>query len=74
MNRDQHMEGFRTASIEQQRQQTMLEGAIKLYRASKPGETERYHMMAHTTLDAILDAERKMAHHLEQATRLLGRD
>lgn len=72
MNRDQHMEQFKQASIEAQRHQTMLEGAVKLYRASRGKEVDVYHSMARAQLDGILDAERKMQHHLAEATKLLG--
>lgn len=69
MSRKTHFAAMQTAFLTAQRQQDVMEGAIKLYGAVGATEAEKYGEIARAALDAILDAKRAHAVHMERAMR-----
>lgn len=69
MSRKTHLAAMQSAFLTAQRQQDVMEGAIKLYGALAPTEAERYGEIARAALDSILDAKRAHAIHLERLMR-----
>ena len=69
MSRAKHLAAMQTAFLTAQRQQDVMEGAIKLYGAVEAKEAERYGEIARSALDAILDAKRAHGVHLERLLR-----
>lgn len=64
MSRAKHLAAMQSAFLTADRQQQVMEGAIKLYGALAPTEAEKYGEIARAALDAILDAKRAHGVHL----------
>jgi hypothetical protein len=69
MSRVEHMAAMQAATLTAQRQQEVMEGAIKLYGALSQVDAERFRDMACAALDSILDAKRAYGIHFERLLR-----
>lgn len=69
MSRAKHLAAMQGAFLTVQRQQEVMDGAIKLYGAVAPTEAEQYGEIARAALNAILDAKRAHGIHLERLMR-----
>lgn len=59
-----HKAKLHAAMLEISKQEEILQGAIKLYGALSDPAASSYHAMAHSALDAIMDATRAKHFHL----------
>lgn len=72
MGKEHHIKGMQDATLAAQRQQEVLDGAIKLYGVAAQAEADRYREMASVALDSILDAKRAYQLNFERLVRSQG--